>query len=86
MPTCGCTNAKAAQHAKEDGKGPYEQQDRADDVLWGDALWQSLSKVNNHAHGLDQRVEEELAVWVELRGVAPVHWNRLSVESRLMAW
>jgi hypothetical protein len=74
--TCGSSNAKAEQHATEDGNSPEEEQTGADDVLWSDALRQSLSKMHNHTHGLDQRVEEELAMWVELGGVAPVQQDQ----------
>ena len=64
--TCSSTNAKAEQHSTEDAQGPYEEQSRADDVLRGDLFRQSLSKVDNHTHGLNQGVEEELPIGIEL--------------------
>lgn len=64
--TCSSTNAKAEQHSAKNAQRPHKQQTRADDVLRGDLFWQGLSKVHNHSHGLDQWVEEELAVRVEL--------------------
>ena len=85
MITCGSSNAKAEQHATEDGNSPEEEQAGADDVLWSDLLRQSFSKMYNHAHGLDQRVEEELAMWVELCGVAPVKQHKCSPWSMLHA-
>ncbi len=39
----------------------------------------------NQAHGLDQRVEEELAMWVELCGVAPVKQHKCPIWSMLHA-
>ena len=69
--TSSGSNAKAEEHANEDGNSPHSQKPSADDVLWCDLLGQSLSKMHNHAHGLDQRIEEELAMRVELGGVAP---------------
>ncbi len=71
--TCSSSNAKAEQHAEEDGQRPDEQQASIDDVLRGDVLGEGLPKVHNHAHGLDERVEEELPVGVELSRVTPVY-------------
>lgn len=70
--TCSSTNAEAEQHSTEDEQCPYEEQARTNDVLRGDLFWQGLSKVDNHAHGLNQRIEEELPVRIELSRLAPV--------------
>lgn len=64
--TCSSTNAKAEQHSAKNAQRPHKEQPSADDVLRRDLFRQGLSKVHNHSHGLDQWVEEQLAIRVEL--------------------
>ena len=64
--TCSSTNPKAEQHSAKDAQRPHKEQTSADDVLRGNLFGQGLSKMHNHSHGLNQWVEEQLAIRVEL--------------------
>ena len=70
--TRGCAHAKAEGDEAEHCDGPQHEGARRQVEGIHRASWQGLPKVHNHAHGLDQGVEEQLAVLVELVRLAPV--------------